>query len=369
MSTTSGRTLLHLAPGALLSARAASKPLPVAVITEPTGSHLNLFFHGFAKCPEITQVAIADPTGKTFEIARKLLGPHASSLKTFSDYRQMLREVRPALTVVTLEAHHNAEVLTAALTADSHVISEKPPCVKLSEFESAAKLAKSRGRHLMLAMATRGNPAARKAHEIIERGWIGKQYGVTMNWVGDQTRLKNPAYHTKWLAYKAKAGGGKLAFHGIHYLDLIHYITGDRIERVAGFCRNVGGQPVEVEDAAVLSLQFRKGMVGTLNTGYYLDKDNSNLIHLWGELGWFRFDPFFPLEWYSTHPDAPRGVQKTGEVGQSVEYDVTIREAVLAAADMGAPFMNTEESLSVVRVVFAGYRASETGTSQTVTVA
>ena len=366
MSTTSRRTLLHLAPGSLISARAASKPLAVAVITEATGTHQSLFFKAFAKCPEITQVAIADPTGKTFEMARSTLGPHAAGLKTFSDYSQMLREIRPALTVVSLEAHHNAEVLQAALSADSHVISEKPPCVKLAEFEAAAKLAEARRRHLMIALATRGNPAARKARELVERGWMGKLYGVTMNWVGDQTRLKNPAYHQGWLASKAKSGGGKLAFHGIHYLDLIHYMAGDRIERVAGFCRNVGGQPLDVEDAAVLSLQFRKGMVGNLNTGYYLDKGNANLVHLWGELGWFRFDPFLPLEWYSTHADSPRGVQKTGEVGQSVEYDVTIREAVLAAAGMGAPFMTTEDSLAVVRVVFAGYRASETGMAQSV---
>jgi predicted dehydrogenase len=366
MPAPSRRTLLQLAPGALLPARAAAKPLSVAVITEPTGTHRSLYFKGFAKCPEITQVAIADATGKTFEEARENLGPHAAGLRIFTDYRQMLREIRPSLTVVSLEPHHNPEVLKAALMADSHVLSEKPPCVKLGDFEAAATLAKERGRHLMMGMATRGNPAARKAHELIDQGWIGKPYGVTMNWIGDQTRLGRPGYLQTWQASKAKAGGGKLAFHGVHYLDLIHYISGDRIERVSGFCRNVGGKPIEVEDAAVLSLQFRKGMVGTLNTGYYLDAGNANSIHLWGELGWFRFDPFQPLEWYSTHPAAPRGVQKTGKPGQSVEYDVTVREAVLAAAGMGVPFMTTDDSLAVVRVVFAGYRASETGTVQTV---
>jgi len=135
---------------------------------------------------------------------------------------------------------------------------------------------------------------------------------------------------------------------------------------VTGFCRNVGGQPIDVEDAAVLSLQFRQCMVGTLNTGYYLDKGNSNLIHLWGELGWLRFDPFLPLEWYSTHPAAPRGVQSSPNPGSQVEYDAAVSDAVRSAVGAGAPFMTTEESLAVVRVVFAGYRAAETGVTQVI---
>jgi predicted dehydrogenase len=363
---TTRRTLLYTAPGALLAARAAARPLAVGLITEPTGTHVSLFLSGLAKCPEITQVAIVDPSGKTFAQGRALLGPHAANLLTFASYEEMLRVVRPALTVVSLETYHNARVLEAVLAADSHVLSEKPPCMRLEEFEAVAKLAQARRRHLMLATVTRRNQAALKARELVDRGWIGKLYGVTMTWIGDQTRLKGPGFRNSWMASKAKAGGGKLAFHGVHYLDLIHYISGDRITRVAGFCRNVGGQPVDVEDAAVLSLQFRQGMVGTLNAGYYLDKGNSNLIHLWGELGWLRFDPFLPLEWYSTHSAAPRGVQSAPNAGPGVEYQAAVADAVRAAAGTGAPYMTTEESLAVVRVVFAGYRAAETGVAQVI---
>ena len=54
MSTTSRRTLLHLAPGALISARAASKPLTVAVITEATGVLVE-----YGDVPGIAAAAIA----------------------------------------------------------------------------------------------------------------------------------------------------------------------------------------------------------------------------------------------------------------------------------------------------------------------
>jgi len=81
---------------------------------------------------------------------------------------------------------------------------------------------------------------------------------------------------------------------------------------VAGFYRNVGGQPVDIEDAAVAVLEFASGGVATLHSGYYIDQGYHTQIAIWGSEGWLRFDHVSgtPLEWHSTHKDAPRGVQK-----------------------------------------------------------
>src|SRR5260370_1397819 len=72
-------------------------------------------------------------------------------------------------------------------------------------------------------------PAAMKARELIQSGMLGKLYGVDMYTIADQTRLKNPEYQRAWYASKSRAGGGHLMWLGIHYLDLIQYISGDRI--------------------------------------------------------------------------------------------------------------------------------------------
>ena len=335
----------------------------MAFITEPGGTHLDLMVKGLAKCTGIGSVTAADPSGASFANVRRFLGPHSDRLRTFAGHKELLRAAKPDLAIITVEARHNPEIVEAALDAGSHVLCEKPPCLRLSQFESMAAQAHRQNRLLMMGFATRVNAGARQARSVIERGWMGKIYGVTMNWIGDHTRLTLPAWQKMWVSYKDRAGGGKLAFHGIHYLDLIHYLMGDRIAAVSGFCRNVGGQPIEVEDAAVLAFQFRGGAVGTLNTGYYLDKGNSNMIQIWGERGWIRFDPFLPLRWYSTHPGAPRGEQTSPNPGPDGDYDVMMDEVVRAAKG-GAPFMTTDEALHVMRTIFAGYRASDTGQTQ-----
>src|SRR3712207_8124755 len=46
----------------------------------------------------------------------------------------------------------------------------------------------------------------------------------------------------------------------------------DALPILAGFTTVVGGQPIEVEDSATVALRFDSGALGTITSGYYLDR-------------------------------------------------------------------------------------------------
>lgn len=326
----------------LLTAAFAPAGIRAALIESPEGDHLNHF----------RRLATRDGVA-----AFRSAGVEGAS--------QMMADFRPTLVAVTTEPLRMPEAAAIALRGGAHVIVEKPGCTRLDQFERLARLATAADRNLMLAMATRLDPAAIQARRLVESGWIGSLYGVTMRWVADQTRLRNPAHQQSWKVSKERGGGGKLIFHGIHFLDLIRYITARPITRVSAFCRNVGGTPGDVEDAAAVSLEFEGGAVGTLNAGYYLDRGYDNEIRLWGSLGWLRFNPHAEasLESYSTHPQAPSGLQQFRAPKESA-YDLMLQSAVEAQQGRRPWFMSTQDSLDVLRVVFAAYRSAETGRAQ-----
>jgi predicted dehydrogenase len=357
------RGFLHGAAASLALAQGSPK-IRAALIIEPSGDHLAHHLRA-GLCAGIDEFAIADETGQTFDLARKALG--SRTFRTYRDPVHMMGEFSPQLVVVSMEPRRMPAAIEVALRG-AHVVAEKPACATLAQFEKLAQLATNRNRQLMLAMASRLYPGAVRARELIQAGWIGRGYGVDMHWVADQTRLKDPAYQQSWKSFRAKGGGGKLIFHGIHYIDLIRFLTGDTIAQVCGFCRNVGGQPIEVEDAAVVSMVFTSGMVGTLNTGYYLDRGYANRVALWGAEGWLRFEPQLSatLSWFSTAQAAPRGVQQLVEAAPAPVYDLMFQAAVDFCRGLRAPFMTTAESLSALRAVFAAYRAAETGMTQKV---
>ena len=339
--------------------------IDVGVITEPTASHRTGYLNVLAKCQGVRKIAVADHTGETADDSRNRLGDRFD--RFFDDARRMLEENKPALTVITMEGHRSPAAIDAALAADSHVVTEKPGCVKLEDFERVVRLAEKKKRQVMLAMATRSSAAVKKARQLIADGLLGKPYSATMDWIADQTRLKSPAHHKSWLSFKDRAGGGKLIFHGIHYLDVIQYLVGDSIREVTGFCQNVGGQPIEVEDAAVVNFRFPGGMIGTLNTGYYLDQGKQLQISVWGSHGWLRLDfrATTPLTWYATHPEAPRSVQQFDDTAGG--YQPFFQEAINAALGKTEWPITSSESLRALKVVFAAYRAAQSGMTQTVT--
>lgn len=354
------RTFLESGAAALA---ATTPPIRAALITEPAGDHLEHYFRT-ALCEGVAEFAIADPTGETFAAAKKATG--GKPVTEFRDAAQMMGTFHPHLAVISRVPRTMPEAIELAVAGGAHVVVEKPGCATLPAFRRAAERGKAAGREVMLAMASRLYPEAEQIRSLVRAGRFGKLYSVDMQWIADQTRLKSPAYHRSWKSSRALGGGGKLIFHGIHYLDLIASLTGDSIADVAAFCRNVGGQPIEVEDAAVVAMTFRGGMVGTLNTGYYLDRGYANRIALWGEHGWFRFEPHaapVTLTWQSTAAGAPPGVQEVRPAAKANVYQLMLQAAVDFARGIRPPFITSAESLAALETVFAAYQSAATGKS------
>jgi len=345
-----------------------SELIKIGVITEPSAAHLEIYLDSVKDCRGVRGVAIADPSGESFQIAEGILKDRLRSTERYLNHLEMINTFEPDMVVVTLESHHAAVVIRMALEANCHVLSEKPACVRAVDFADLVQLAEARRRHLMLALANRLNPLVQESKRVVESGLLGKLYGANLYFLADQTRLTNSDYQQSWWSIKSKAGGGHLIWLGIHWLDLIQYISGDRIHQVCGFSENVGGQPIEVEDASALTLKFRKGMLGTFQSGYFLDRGYQSQIAIWGSQGWLRCDLLGrdPMQWYSIHPAAPAGVQSFSDTTDysSNEYLSFVQAAVDAIRGLREPPISGREGLSVLKVIFALYKAAETGLVQ-----
>ena len=221
--------------------------------------------------------------------ARATLGSKLTAV--YRSHDEMLAKEKPELAMVTYEAALAPPVIAAALDAGCHVFAEKPSCVEADDFAKLVKKADAKHLHLMLALANRTRPDILAARKLITDGTFGKQYGIEVHIIADQTRLRSPSYQKGWQAQKERSGGGHLIWLGIHWLDLTTHLTGARIDEVAAFAGNVGGQPIDVEDSAAITMRFNNGMLGTFTSGYYLDKGYHMHIKLWGEHGWIEMMP------------------------------------------------------------------------------
>lgn len=336
-------------------------PIQVAVITNAEGSHLDLYFAALAKTEEAAGVHLVDPSGKTVERARAALGAKLAGVH--KDAGDMLRKVRPGMALVSLEAVLSPPAIEQALDAGCHVLSEKPACVRAVDFEKLVRKAQQNHRHLMLALANRLHAPVQEARRLVQKQLIGRVYATEIHLAADQTRITRESYRQQWVAQKKRAGGGHLSWLGIHWLDLALYITGLRVQQVAGFAGVVGGQPIDVEDSAALALKFDNNSFGTMTSGYYLDRGYHSHLQVWGQHGWLCMAAIedAPLEWYSTRDNKQPEIQRFNYAKGERGYFPFVRAAVRASAGLQDAPISGEECLHVLRTIFTFYQAAEQG--------
>jgi UDP-N-acetyl-2-amino-2-deoxyglucuronate dehydrogenase len=343
-----------------------AKSIKVGIMTQAEDMHLPDYFETLAKIEEVEGVAVSDPSGKSAEAARKVLG--AKLLGVYQDHTEMLKKTMPQMMIVSVEAVASPPLIDAALESGCHIYAEKPSCVRSEDYVKLARKAQAKHRHLMMALANRSHAPVVEARRLIKTGKLGKVFGVESHLVTDQTRLKSEENRKKWYYNKAKAGGGELTWVGILWLDLILFMTGLKIKQVSGFAGNVGGQPVDIEDSVAMTMRFDNDSFGTLTSGYYLDKGYQSFIQIWGEHGWLRLSSVeeTPLEWYSTKDEKEPKVQLFEYPKGSRGYLTFIRAAVRASAGLEEPPISTDEGLHLIKSVYAFYDAAKTGRTQTI---
>jgi predicted dehydrogenase len=337
----------------------------VALLTESDGPHLDIYIDCLAAAPGVSEVSVADSSGSVFERVRSKLSRKFRDVPTYRDTQALLRERAPDLAIIAYSADHAPKVVESALDSGAHVLAEKPSCVRAAEFARLNTRALEKKRHLMLAFATRMNPLVIKGRELVQQGALGKLYGASLFFIADQARLRSPKYHGSWYASKERAGGGHLIWLGIHYVDAAQFITGQNVARVGGFAENVGGQPIQVEDSASVVMEFDGGMLATLQSGYYLDRNYHSLIRIWGAEGWLSMDLISgaPMEW---HLNRAAGIEKMAPPagGSGESYSKFVQAAIDAARGAAPPPVTGTECLKALEAVFALYQASSTGRTQ-----
>jgi predicted dehydrogenase len=342
------------------------KTIPVGVITNAQGAHLSQYFAALAKTEEVASVSLADPSGQTVALAKKTLGDKLKS--THKDTGEMLRQAQPQMALVSLEAALAPPLIDAALEAGCHVFAEKPSCVRAADFEPLVQKAQRKHRHLMMAFANRLHAPVQEARRLITEGKLGKLWGMEVHLIADHTRLTRKDAANQWFYSKARAGGGSLLWLGIHWVDMALFITGRKVKQVSGFTGVVGGQPFDVEDSAAMAMRLDNDTFATMTSGYYLDKGYQTHIQVWGEHGWLRLAGFEeePLQWYSTKDSKDAKVQRFEYPKGQRGYFPFVRAAVRASAGLEAAPITGEESLHVLKTIFAFYQAAQTGRTQNV---
>jgi predicted dehydrogenase len=195
--------------------------------------------------------AIVDPSPVGGEVARML------GAKWFASFAELIAADRPDGVIIATPNQLHVQHGHAAVDARIPAIVEKPIADDVASATLLVEAAEKAGIPLLVGHHRRYNPIIRQAKEIIASGRLGRL--LTLH--GSFWVLKPDDYFE--VAWRRERGAGPVFLNLIHDIDLFRYLCGEIVSVQALESNALRGN--EVEESAVILLEFESGTLGTVN--------------------------------------------------------------------------------------------------------
>ncbi|HEX3965853.1 MAG TPA: Gfo/Idh/MocA family oxidoreductase [Trebonia sp.] len=269
----------------------------------------------------------------------------------YDDYEAFLAdESIDVVYIATPNGRHKDEAI-AALNAGKHVLVEKPMALSLDDGRRMRDAAAGAGRQLGVGFHLRHKHINREARRLVSDGQLGRTFFLEAS-VGAGKGLY--PYDT-WRSDPALAGGGTVLNQGTHTIDLVEFLTGQKVVEVAAIADH------ESEDVFVGSCVLDGGLLASLSSHQLHAGTRPDWV-LFGEAAWLRArggtSPVPGDELLLAEGGSAKTIATSGELSA---YDDEVR-AFAAAVALDQPFdADGNDGLRAIAVAEAVYRSVREG--------
>lgn len=202
--------------------------------------------------------------------------------KVYYDYREMLKDDEiDAICICTPSGLHG-EMCIAAATSGKHIVCEKPMEITNEKNDAIISAIEKYRVKMQCIFQRRTMPAAIAARKAIREGKLGRVLlaSAYLKYYRDQAYYNSASWRGTW----ELDGGGALMNQGVHGIDLLQWMVGEKVVSVFGKAENLA-RDIEVEDTAVAFLRFEGGGYGVIEGATVAYPGFDTKFELHGEYG------------------------------------------------------------------------------------
>ncbi len=198
---------------------------------------------------ELTAIVDPSPAAKTLA--------EEKGASWFPSFVAMMEQVRPEGVIVATPNQLHVDNGLKCIAAGVPALVEKPLADNVVSATRLVEAAEAAGVHLLTGHHRRHNPLIQQAKRAIDEGRLGQLVAVHgMCWF----YKPDDYFDVEW---RRRKGAGPIFLNLIHDIDNLRYLCGDVVAVQAQETNALRGH--DVEDAAVISLRFASGVLGTVN--------------------------------------------------------------------------------------------------------
>jgi predicted dehydrogenase len=186
------------------------------------------------------------------------------------DVEALVRSPEVSAVVICSETLRHRWYVELAATAGRHVLCEKPIATSLDDAAAIVDACQDAGVQLHLAFVARFTPLVQDVRSTVQSGHLGDLISMVG---GNRGRPPLPPAYPDWITQTEQSGGGALIDHSVHVTDAMRHISGleavSVTAEVDGLLWGCG-----VEDAALLSVVFDRGVVASVDPSWSVPAGN-----------------------------------------------------------------------------------------------
>lgn len=206
-----------------------------------------------------------------------------SSIRRYTDYRTMIREINPELVSIATESGLHVEIALYCIDHGIHVIIEKPIAMSISDANEIIRRSEEKHVKVSACHQNRFNIAVQEMRHALENGRFGKlSHGsIHVRWNRNKGYYEQAPWRGTWAQ-----DGGALMNQCIHGIDLLRWTFGGEIEEVYGQTRQQFHDYLEAEDVGMAVVKFKNGAIATIEgTTNVYPKNLEETLYIFGEKG------------------------------------------------------------------------------------
>ena len=312
--------------------------------------------------------AICDVIPERMENALKAQNlKDSKSIKRYTDYRQMLKEVKPDLIAIATESGKHAAIALDCIDAKCNVIIEKPIALSLDDANKIIYRAQSENVHVCACHQNRFNHSVQYTRQALEKGRFGKiSHGtVHVRWNRNEDYYKQ----APWRGTREQDGGA-LMNQSIHAIDILRWLMGDEIEEVFGYTACRLHPYIECEDVGLAVIKFNNGAIGTIEgTTNVFPQNLEETLYMFGEQGTVKIGgkSLNTIETWKFSDRLPEDEKLNTGFEESVTniygngHISLYADMIDAVTSRRKPYISAEAGQRALELVLAVYKSAETG--------
>ena len=176
-------------------------------------------------------------------------------IKFYNNWQDLIKDGEIDIVSIVTPPSSHVDIACAAMEGEKHIFLEKPIATTINDSKRTIETRDKTGQKATLNYMMRFNPIIETISSLSRNNVLGELRRVDVENYAQDSGV--PSEHWLW---NHDISGGILVEHAVHFIDLVHFLTDVKPQKVTGMCST---HNIKRENQVMANILYDNGLIAT----------------------------------------------------------------------------------------------------------